>query len=476
MFPANKTKIICTIGPASRSPEVLSQMLKAGMNVARLNFSHGEFDGHARDIEAIRHASQETGLPVAIMADLPGPKIRIGELAEEPIALVNGQELTLTTETVTGSAERIGVNFAKLPKVVGPGDSVYLNDGFIQLKVLSVAAPEVRCEVVVGGPIRSRKGLNIPDVDLGISAFTDHDRRCLEFALAHGVDAFSQSFVERAEDIAAVKDHAKALGYAPFVVAKIERSRAVTNLAGILEEADGIMVARGDLGVEIPIAKIASVQKKIMEMANRQAKPIITATQMLESMTQNRLPTRAEATDVANAILDGTDCVMLSGESAVGDYPVTAVAMLREIAADIEPNRTAYARGCTWSERLEACPTTLPEIIARSVATALDCMQPAAIFTPTRSGTTARRIARYRLPVWIAAVSSQRKTCQDLLFSYGVIPVFEPDHPQHWRPWIRDWLEEQGEAGNLVILTEGPSAKYPGRNNRMEIIDLRMGD
>jgi len=476
MFPTNKTKIVCTIGPASRSPEVLARLLRAGMNVARLNFSHGAFEGHARDIEAIRQASRETGLPVAIMADLPGPKIRIGELEEEPIALENGQSLSLTTETVTGTAERISVNFDHLPAVVGPGDSIYLNDGFIQLKVLSVAAQEVRCEVIVGGMIRSRKGLNIPDVDLGISAFTDHDRRCLDFALAHGVDAVSQSFVERAADIAAVKNRARELGYAPFVIAKIERSRAVANLAGILEEAHGIMVARGDLGVEIPIAKIASVQKQIMEMANRLGKPIITATQMLESMTQNRLPTRAEATDVANAILDGTDCVMLSGESAVGDHPVIAVAMLREIAADIEPHRTAYGRGCRGTEALESCPVALPEIIARSVATSLDCIHPALIVTPTRTGTTARRIARYRLPVWTAAVSSQGKTCQDLLFSYGVLPVFEPEHPHQWRPWIRSWLEEQGEKGDLVILTEGPSAKYPGRNNRMEIIDLRMGD
>lgn len=476
MFPTNKTKIVCTIGPASRSPEVLAGMLKAGMNVARLNFSHGEFDGHARDIETIRRASRETGLPVAIMADLPGPKIRIGELEEEPIELVNGQALVLTTESLMGTADRVGVNFDGLPSAVDKEDDIYLNDGFVHLKVLEVAAPEVYCEVVVGGMIRSRKGLNIPDVNLGISAFTDNDRRCLKFALEHGVDAVSQSFVERAEDVAAVKAYAGELGYAPFIVAKIERSRAVRNLAGILEEADGIMVARGDLGVEIPIAKIASAQKKIMEMANQMTKPIITATQMLESMTTNRLPTRAEATDVANAILDGTDAVMLSGESAVGDHPVAAVAMLREIAADIEPNRRLYARERNKWYDLEACPVELPEIIARSVAASLDCMEPAFIVTPTRGGTTARRISRFRLPVWIAAVSSQRKTCQNLLFSYGVLPVYEPDHPHLWRSWIRSWMEQQGEEGDLVILTEGPSAKYPGRNNRMEIIDLRMGD
>lgn len=472
MFPANKTKIVCTIGPASRSPEVLAQLIRAGMNVARLNFSHGEFDGHARDIESIRKAAERVGLPVAIMADLPGPKIRIGELSQEQIYIENGQPLTLTTELVEGTARCIGVNFEKLPAVVNAGDCIYINDGFIQLKVLSVAPPEVRCEVVVGGVLRSRKGLNIPDVDLGISAFTDHDRRCMAFALDHGVDAVSQSFVESAADIEAVRRAARETGHDPFIIAKIERSRAVENLDSILGAADGIMVARGDLGVEIPIAKIPAVQKTIMDKANRLGRPIITATQMLESMTTNRLPTRAEATDVANAILDGTDAVMLSGESAVGDYPLDAVRMLQQIAADIEPHRTHLSRDARKTFNGDVCPMAFSEVIAASVAETLKCIHPAAIITPTRSGTTARRITRFRLPVWIAAVSSQKKTGQDLLFSYGVLPVFEPDHPGVWRAWIRDWLAGQGETGDLVVLTEGPSAKYPHRNNRMEIIDL----
>ncbi|MGA6925578.1 MAG: pyruvate kinase, partial [Desulfosarcina sp.] len=383
------------------------------------------------------------------------------------------QALTLTTETIDGTAERIGVNFAQLPQVVNRGDRIYINDGFIQLKVLSVVPPEVRCEVIVGGIIRSRKGLNIPDVNLGISAFTEHDRLCLAFALEHGVDAVSQSFVESAADIVAVRTAAHDLGYDPFIIAKIERSRAVENLSAILVETDGIMVARGDLGVEIPIAKIPSVQKKIMDMASRMGKPIITATQMLESMTTSRLPTRAEATDVANAILDGTDCVMLSGESAVGNYPLDAVAMLRDIASDIEPNRLRYARMGEPELTGDTCQLSLSEVIASSVALALKCITPAAIIVPTRSGATARRISRFRLPVWITAISSQKKTCQELLFSYGVLSVFELDHPAKWRGWIRNWLEGQGETGELVILTEGPSAKYPNRNNRMEIIDLK---
>ena len=473
MFPANKTKIVCTIGPASSSLEVLEQLIRAGMNIARLNFSHGEFAGHAQDIENIREAAKRAGRTVAIMADLPGPKIRIGELSEEQLFMRSGNPITLTTETVVGTTERLTVNFERLPKVVGPGDKIFINDGFIQLKVLSVEPPEVKCEVVVGGGIRSRKGLNIPDVNLGISAFTDHDRRCLEFALANGVDAVSQSFVESADDIRAVREAAKAKGYDPFIIAKIERSRAVENLASILNATDGIMVARGDLGVEIPIAKIPAVQKMIMDMANRLGKPIITATQMLESMTANRLPTRAEATDVANAILDGTDCVMLSGESAVGEFPLDAVSMLREIATDIEPHRKQYGHRESRTLLTDECPMAFSEVIASSVAASLNCIEPVAIITPTRSGTTARRIARFRLPVWIAAVSSQKKTCRELVFSYGVIPVYEPDHPGVWRNWIKKWLDGQGEPGDIVVLTEGPSARYPDRNNRMEIIDLK---
>ena len=473
MFVANKTKIVCTIGPASRSKDVVMQLIREGMNVARLNFSHGAFSGHARDITVIREASDTLGIPVAIMADLPGPKIRIGELVREPILLKTGQQLALTTEAVPGTEQRMSVLFPKLTEVVHEGDCIYINDGFIQLAVVAVEARDVLCEVVVGGIVRSRKGLNIPDVALGISAFTEHDRRCMEFALKCGVDAISQSFVEKASDISMVRAAACSLGHDPFIIAKIERSRAVENLPGILEAADGIMVARGDLGVEIPIAKIPSVQKRIMDMANRLGKPIITATQMLESMAVHRLPTRAEATDVANAILDGTDCVMLSGESAVGNYPVESVRMLKAIAADIEPHRPLYAKGRELKRMAPEVPTPIQDVIALSVASALKCITPVAIFTPTRSGATARRISRFRLPVWTVAVSSSKKACQELLFSYGVLPVHEPEHPRDWRSWIAAWLGRQEIAAGLVLLTEGPSVNYPNRNNRMEIIDLK---
>ena len=338
-LPAHKTKIVCTIGPASESQEVMERMLLAGMNVARLNFSHGDFEAHGKVIETLRAASRSTGRQVAIMADLSGPKMRIGKLKEEPVELKAGDPFTLTTKEVVGDVGKVSVTFSRLPKAVKPGDPLYLNDGFIQLEVTGVEGCEVHCKVVVGGELRSRKGLNLPGIDLGITAFTDRDRECLKFAMEQGMDAVSQSFVESGKDIDAVRKAARDLGYNPFIIAKIERSRALTNIDEIMESADGIMIARGDLGVEVPIEQIAVVQKDIMRRANMRAKPVITATQMLESMTDNRRPTRAEATDVANAVLDGTDCVMLSGESAMGKYPVDAVAMLAKICAAIEPHR-----------------------------------------------------------------------------------------------------------------------------------------
>jgi len=472
-FPASKTKIVCTIGPASDSLDILERLIRAGMNVARLNFSHGDFTEHQAVILRIREASRTTGQRVAIMADLPGPKIRLGQFAEEPVKLRVGDTFTLTTEEIEGTGDRVSVTFAELPQAVRPGDRLFLNDGLIQLKVLELVGREVRCEVLIGGQLSSRKGLNLPGIDLGISAFTDHDRHCLAFALGNGVDAISQSFVENANDIAAVRKAAADLGHDPFLIAKIERAGALDHIDDILQAADGIMVARGDLGVEIPIAQIAIVQKKLIWKANRLGKPVITATQMLESMTTNRRPTRAEATDVANAVLDGTDAVMLSGESAMGQFPVDAAEMLANIAANIEPLRTVFPvrEELSASDRDE--DVSLPDLIARSVVTTSQRITPAAVIVPTHSGATARRITRFRLPVWITAVSSYEKTCQDLLFSYGVFPLCEPEHPTDWRSWIRNWLEVQESSGELVVMTEGPSRKHPERNNRMEIVDLR---
>jgi pyruvate kinase len=467
-----KTKIVCTIGPASESPEVMKQMIEAGMNVARLNFSHGDFAAHKRVIENLRAASKSLGRGVTIMADLSGPKMRIGKLASEPIDLKPGDPFTLTTDDIVGDEGRVSVSFAGLPKSVKPGDTLFLNDGYIQLAVDRVVGNDVVCTVRVGGELRSRKGLNLPGIDLGISAFTPRDHECLKFALENGVDALSQSFVERADDIVSVRKAAADLGHRPFIIAKIERSGALDHIDEILEAADGIMIARGDLGVEVPIEQIAVVQKRLMRRANMRGRPVITATQMLESMTDNRRPTRAEATDVSNAILDGTDCVMLSGESAMGKYPVDAVTMLANIARVVEEHRPARTvkelyEGIDLGNRLR------PEhLIAIGVEACLEYVTPAAVFVPTRSGATARSITRFRLPVWVVGVSSQEATCQHLQFSSGVYPVHVTETPENWREYVRAWVSDHELEGNLAFVTEGPSSRHPEANHRMEIIDL----
>ncbi len=468
----HKTRIVCTIGPASEKPEIMEAMIGAGMNVARLNFSHGDFAGKRKMIEIIRAASAKTGRRVAIMADLPGPKMRIGTFAHEPLELRKGDTFTLTAEDVTGSAARVSVSFDRLPQVVRSGDKLFINDGNIELEVLQVTGRDVSCRVLVGGELRSRKGLNLPGINLGISAFTEQDRSWLAFAMEQGIDAVSQSFVETAKDIDAVRGAAAALGYNPFIIAKIERAGALNHIDAILEASDGIMIARGDLGVEIPIEQIAIVQKELMKKANLMGKPVITATQMLESMTGNRRPTRAEATDVANAILDGTDCVMLSAESAMGSYPVESVEMLARIAAAVEPHRSRGPLRESLQQDIKTGAMNITDIIALNVATAVVAVSPAAVIIPTRSGATARRISRFRLPVWITAVSNDESICQRLQFSYGVDPVQVADFPDNWKVFARDLMKSCGLEGNLVVLTEGPSPRHPDTSNRIELMEL----
>jgi pyruvate kinase len=356
--------------------------------------------------------------------------------------------------------------------VAGPGDVLFLNDGLIELEVLTVAGHDVTCRVRVGGELRSRKGLNLPGIDLGIRAFTERDRECLAFALAEGVDVISQSFVESPEDVAAVREAAAAMGHHPFVVAKIERARALDRVDEILGAADAVMIARGDLGVEVPIERIALVQKDIARKANVAGKPVITATQMLESMTRSRRPTRAEATDVANAILDGTDAVMLSEESATGAFPVDAVSMLARIAAAIEPHRPAGRVREALGRAGREGPMSLRDVIASSVDSTLERASPAAVLVPTDSGATARSVARFRPPVWIAAISTREETCRRLQLSWGVHALHVAKYPEDWKTFARAWLRENGIEGNRVVLTEGPSPEHPEANHRMEIIDL----
>jgi pyruvate kinase len=469
-LPDHKTKIVATIGPASESPEMLEHLIRAGVNVARLNFSHGDFRGHAERIARIRAAAKATGQRVTIMADLPGPKMRIGKLDPEPIALLPGGRIALTTEDVVGTARRVSMTFDRLPQVVKPGDRLFLNDGLVQLTVERATGTDVECIVAVGGELRSRKGLNIPGIDLGISAFTAHDRSCLEFALQQGVDAVSQSFVETAADIEAVRAAALTGGRQPFLIAKIERAGALQHIDEILKASDGIMVARGDLGVEVPVQEIALIQKHLIAQANLAGKPVITATQMLESMVASRLPTRAESTDVANAILDGTDCIMLSGESAMGQYPEEAVAMLASIAATTEARRPPARLQDLRALCLDRAPSTAAEAIAAVVEHALETVPCAALFVPTRTGTTARMISRFKPAVWIAALSRDPAVCQGLAFSYGVYPVDLVDEPDNWREFASGWMRDQQLSGAIAMLVAGPSTRNPDANHRIEVM------
>jgi pyruvate kinase len=449
---------------------MLERLIRAGLNVARLNFSHGDFTGHAERIARIRAAEKATGRRVAIMADLPGPKMRVGKIEPEPIQLKPGESFTLTSDDTVGNPQRVSMSFARLPKVVKPGDRLFLNDGLVQLVVERVQGTDVQCKVAVGGELRSKKGLNLPGIHLGIGAFTDHDRACLEFALKNGVDAVSQSFVETAADIEAVRAAAKAMGKQPFIIAKIERSDALVHFDEILKATDGIMVARGDLGVEVPIEDMAILQKQLIARASLAGKPVITATQMLESMTTSRLPTRAESTDVANAILDGTDCIMLSGESAMGQYPEEAVAMLAKIAAYTEAHRPPTRLHDLRAMSRQQKPAAAAEAIASVVEHALETVRCDAVFVPTRTGTTARMISRFNPAVWIVGLSRDANVCQGLAFSYGVHPVHLVEDPENWRDFARDWLREHQVPGAVAMLVAGPSTRNPDANHRIEFL------
>jgi pyruvate kinase len=463
----SKTRIIATIGPASSDRATLERMIEAGMNVARLNFAHGELAAHGETIGTIRAAAAAVGRRVAILADLPGPKLRIGRLADQPTELARGQNFTISVGAFTGDATRASTTFAKLPEVVKPGNLIFLNDGLVQLRVERIAGQEVQCEVAAGGPLMSNKGINLPEVDLGIGAFTERDKECLEFALTQNVDAIGQSFVQSADDVLAVRSAARAAGGEPLVFAKIERAVALDRIDEILTAADGIMIARGDLGVEIPIERIAVVQKDLIRKANLRRKPAITATQMLLSMVESRRPTRAEVTDVANAILDGTDCVMLSEESAIGAYPVEAVEMLGRVALAVEP-RVQPRFGPEWQEpSLKSADNQ--ELIAASVARIAERIRPLGVFVPTETGATVRLIAAFRLPVWITAASRFEKTCQDLQFVYGVQALHLPERPASWQDLARDCFAAAGPG--RILITEGAAGPGEG-TNRFEILTI----
>jgi pyruvate kinase len=473
-FPPKKTKIVCTIGPASQAPEVLGQLMDAGMNVARINFAHGDLVTHREVINAIRQVAAAKQRRVAIMGDLPGPKIRLGEIADGPIDLERDAPFTLVGHDIVGDRTRAAHSFARLPQVVKPGDSIYLNDGYVQLRVDAIQGEDVQCHVEVGGPINSRKGMNLPGIDLGILAFTDEDHDFLRFAAEMKLDAVSQSFVQSEEDIRALRAAAAELDYHPLVIAKIERAGALENLDALLAVVDGIMVARGDLGVEIPVELVPATQKRLIHQANRAGKPVITATHMLESMITNRRPTRAEVTDVANAILDGTDCVMLSGETAVGAFPADAVSVMTRIAAVTEADFPSDERavGALLAAERARGEIAFEDLVSLNVFLSVETLQPALVFVPTRSGLTAQRLARFRLPVWIVAFSPDEQVCQRLQFTWGVWTVHVPEQPTNWVDHVRAWGKDFKLDGSLAILTEGAGTLRSRGAIRTDILNL----
>ncbi|MFI5383809.1 MAG: pyruvate kinase [Methanosarcina thermophila] len=474
-IPDHKTKIVCTIGPASSSEEVIRGLLLAGMNVARINFSHGDFESHSEVIRRVRRIAADLDRPIAILADLPGPKIRIGKLEKEPIMLHKGNFVTLTVDEILGNEKRIPVNYKQLPESVTPGSLIYLSDGFIQLRCLEISGKDVICEVLVGGQLYSHKGLNLPGAKILIDPITGNDLKILEFALNEGIDTFSISFIESVEDIRKVRDFAAARGKSVYIVAKIERRQAVENIQEILKETDALMIARGDLGVEIPIQEVPSAQKELIYSAKLLGIPVITATHMLASMTDNIRPTRAEATDVANAILDGTDAVMLSEETAVGNYPVEAVEMMAKIAKTTENWRSRTKWGLdTIIKGIMEREMSVDEVITLQVHEALQKLPVAAVLTPTRSGATPRRISRFKPDTWILAFSRVPRTCGFLTLSYGVYPVLVKETIESWEKEATEKAKklEFVKSGDIVVFTQGPSLGKPGGTNMLKILTL----
>jgi len=412
------SKIVCTIGPASREPRILKRLLEAGMDVARLNFSHGSHSEHLECIQTLRRAAQKLGKTIAILADLQGPKIRTGALAGGvPVVLHAGQKFIITTARILGDSTRINTTFLPLPKEVHRGDRILLSDGLIELRVESVRGREVNCNVVNGGALGEHKGINLPGVKLRVPALTPKDRADLRFALAHGVDYVAVSFVRRPEDVLLAKSLIRRANKDTPVIAKLEKPEAIENLEGILRVADAVMVARGDLGVEMNPERVPVVQKNIIARAREFRRPVITATQMLESMTENPRPTRAEASDVANAIFDGSDAVMLSAETASGKYPVEAVSMMARIIGEAEASITEFPRPAT-QEKLRVAET-----VAELVCHASRELHLKWIVVFTHSGFTARLISRYRPLVPIAAFAPEPDTRRRMALVWGVAPL-----------------------------------------------------
>lgn len=454
-----KTKIVCTIGPATSSEERLRELLQAGVDVMRLNFSHGTQADHQLVIERVRRLATEMALPVAILQDLAGPKVRIGTFTSGTITLEPGTPFTLTTRAIAGTTEIVSVSYPQLPQEVKPGDTLLLADGAVTLVVERVTPEDIVCRVTAGGNLSARKGVNCPSGLFSLPILSEKDLRDVQFGIDHGVDYIGLSFVRTAEDVRIAKAEIANRGATIPVIAKIETQAALAHMDEILEVADGIMVARGDLGVETPLPRVPLVQKQLIAKANRLAKPVITATQMLWSMVDNPRPSRAEASDVANAVIDGTDALMLSEETAVGHYPVEAVRMMAAIAIETEYGDLRVNRGSGDQSPL---PQTEAEAVSSAACQIATAMTMEAIVTVTLEGTTARLVAKYRPSQPILAVTSHEDTYRRLALVRGVTPLLLPAAITTREAMIektKEVMRASGLQGKKIIIMSSTSAE-----------------
>ncbi|AKG04143.1 pyruvate kinase [Salimicrobium jeotgali] len=468
-----KTKIVSTIGPASEKPEILKELIDAGMDVARLNFSHGDFEEHGSRIENIRKASKEAGKTVAILLDTKGPEIRTGDMAEKEVYLKRDSTLYVSMTPVAGNEERISVTYPGLIDDVHKGSKILLDDGLIELLVEEIDKEnnEIKTTVLNNGPIKSKKGVNVPNVSVNLPGMTDKDAKDIEFGVEQGVDFIAASFVRRASDVLEIKELLERKNASDVqIIPKIENQEGVDNIEAILKVSDGLMVARGDLGVEIPAEDVPLVQKQLIRKCNQAGKPVITATQMLDSMQHNPRPTRAEASDVANAIFDGTDAIMLSGETAAGDYPVASVQTMANIAKKTE---TGLDYASILSERSKHTTMTITDAISQSVTHTAINLDVNAIITPTESGHTARMVSKYRSQSPILAVTSSEKVNRKLSLVWGVHALMG-ERAASTDEMLETAIEkgiDSGlvEHGDRVIITAGVPVGESGTTNLMKV-------
>ncbi len=467
---SRRTKIVCTLGPASASPETVRELIAAGMDVARLNFSHGTHASHVERIGTVREEARKMGRTVTILQDLQGPKIRVGDMKDGAVLLHEGQRFTLTTVPLEkGTSEKAFISYPNLPHEVEVGRRILLDDGVLELAITGVTDDEVITEVVVGGTLRSKKGVNLPDLRSARPSLTDKDLADLDFGIKQGVDVIALSFVRSEKDVADLTRRIRRAGRPISVVSKIEKPEAVRNIDGIVQLSDGIMVARGDLGIEMPMAQIPNVQKQLIRACMRAAKPVITATQMLESMIDNPRPTRAEATDVANAVLDGTDAVMLSAETAAGKHPARVVRVMAEIIEEAEKHRRPYVE----PDRSIDALLSVTDSISVTACTLASRVGAAAIACLTSSGATARSIASHRPDVPVYAFTDLAHVVPQMGLLWGTkafeIP-FQRDTDEGVK-LVMSMLKEKGivQPGSLVVLTAGMPLPEKGGTNMVQV-------